>query len=81
MDEVCRIFGRTKRQIFRYRQQGLADCGGRPVMFDRNDVALFLAKRRQHKQSPALFRSVIEQHRSDALTDKIAERLLSKRKL
>jgi len=44
---VCRIFQRSKAQIRRYRKAGLADYGGRPVMFDRLEVQEFLKKRRK----------------------------------
>lgn len=70
--DVCRIFKRTKRQIYRYRQQGLADYGGRPVMFDPNEVAKFIYGRRKERLNAAAIAKIA----TNKETNRIAEKLL-----
>jgi hypothetical protein len=63
-DEVCAILRKTKRQIARYRAQGLPDYGGCPLMFDKAEVEQFIESRRAVKKPPETDKEVFERGRA-----------------
>jgi hypothetical protein len=60
--------------VYRYRLQGLADYGGRPVMFKPDDVAQFLKRRRKEKSSDVTNRKILNDRRDLEIVQAIARR-------